>query len=128
MTMMMMMMMMMMIMMMMMMMMMMTIPCTLGRERVKTNLLIHGYSQNPFLYFFTFILLKTSSRENRGIFNTLHYSSAFTLVVYNLLIISTIWKVLLKTVTLLALVLSSKGGKRYKRHKSLTTEKRNQFP
>ena len=117
-----------MIMMMMMMMMMMTISSTLGRERVKTNLLIHGYSQNPFLYFFTFILLKTSSRENRGIFNTLHYSSAFTLVVYNFLIISTIWKVLLKTVTLLALVLSSKGGKRYKRHKSLTTEKRNRFP
>ena len=95
--------------MMMMMMMMMTISSTLGRERVKTNLLIHGYSQNPFLYFFTFILLKTSSRENRGIFNTLHYSSAFTLVVYNFLIISTIWKVLLKTVTLLALVLSSKA-------------------
>ena len=112
----------------MMMMMMMMISCTLGRERVKTNLLIHGYSQNPFLYFFTFILLKTSSRGNRGIVNTLHYLSAFTSVVYNFLIISTIWKVLLKTVTLLALVLSSKGRKRYKRHKSLTTEKRNQFP
>ena len=78
-----------MIMMMMMMMMMMTIFCTLGRERVKTNLLIHGYSQNPFLYFFTFILLKTSSRENTGIVNTLHCSSAFTSVVYNFLIIST---------------------------------------